>query len=81
MLEGDVFALRGGHDPICVSVGLYDVTTCLQHGDGDKVSNTFLFETHLEVTICSLRFGGRSAGFTSAGHCGVALINIRQELF
>ena len=46
-LEGDAFAIRGGLDPICVSVGRYNVPTCLQHGDGNEVSDTFLVEPHL----------------------------------
>ena len=80
-VEGDVFALRGGHDKIYVSVGQYNVPICLQHGDGDKVSDTFLVEPQLEVTVCSLHFGDRSAGATSAGHCGVIFLDICQELF
>ena len=85
-VEGGVFAIMGGHDPIYVSVGQYNVPTCLQHGDGDKFSDTFLVEPHLEVTVCSLHFGDRSAGVTSygvtsAGHCGVTFLDIRQEIF
>ena len=68
-LEGDVFDFRGVHDPIYVSVGRYDVPTLLQHGDGDKVSYTFLVEPHLEVTVYFLHSGDRSAGVTSDVHC------------
>ena len=70
-LELDVFSLRGGHDPICVSVSLYNVTTCLQHGDGNEVSDAFLVEPHLKVTVCSLHFDDHSAGVTYSGHSGV----------
>ena len=77
-LDGDVFAFRGGQDPIFVSVGQYDVPTCLQHGDGDEVSDTFFVDSHLEVTVCSLHFVDRSSGVTSAGCCGVTFLDICQ---
>ena len=78
MLEGDAFALRDGHDLICVIMGRYYVTTCFQNGDGDKVSDTFLVEPQLEVTICSLHPGERSSGVTSSVHCGVTFLDICQ---